>query len=59
MKSYIFAAGKAMLRTMRMASLSGKQSKGQQKYLASQISEAPTDPIMSDATALQQASGLA
>ena len=59
MKGYIIAADKAMLRRMRMAPVSGKQNKIQRRLLESQIPEAPADSIMTNATALQQAVGIA
>ena len=59
MKGYIIAADKAMLRRMRMAPVSGKQNKIQRRLLESQIPEAPADPITTNATALQQAVGMA
>ena len=58
MKGYIISADKLMLRRMRMAPVSGKQSKVQRRILESQLPKAPTDPIMSNATALEQAVGI-
>ena len=58
MKGYIISADKEMLIRMRMAPVSSKQSKIQRRILESQIPEAPTNPIMTNATALQQAVGV-
>jgi len=59
MKGYVISADKEMLRRMKMAPVSGKQIKVQRRILESQIPEAPTDPIMTNATALQEAVGIA
>jgi hypothetical protein len=58
MKGYIISADKLMLRRMRMAQVSGKKIKVQRRILESQLPEAPTDPTMSNATALEQAVGI-